>query len=137
MDQKGKKKRFTPNSNNSPKKNSEGGKKKKFSKKLCWRCKVHGGAQTAHNTKECRKYNERGKLFVSFGRNKQNGGNHSNKRPREMFDSCSFVHTLGKEIAKNTQHSIYRMRVPMICPNPQRNQTATEKDRISHVITSA
>ena len=57
------------------------------------------------NTKECRKYDDKGKLLDSFGRNKQNGGNHNNKRPHEKFDPRSFVQMLGKEIAKNNKKS--------------------------------
>ena len=86
-----------------PKKNNETGKKKEFSKKFCQRCEEHGGAQTTHNTKECRKYDEKGKLLDSFGQSQRNGGNHTNKKPREKFDPRYFVQMLGKDIAKNNK----------------------------------
>ena len=109
-DKSGKKKKFQPNNNNMPKKNNETGKKKEFSKKFCQRCEEHGGAQTTHNTKECRKYDEKGKLLDSFGRSQRNGGNNTNKKPREKFDSRSFVQMLSKEIAKNNKKSKKRKR---------------------------
>ena len=99
-DKSGKKKKFQPNNNNMPKKNNENGKKREFSKKFCQSCEEHGGAQTTHNTKECSKYDDKGKLLDSFGQSQQNGGNHTNIKPREKFDSRSFVQMLGKEIAK-------------------------------------
>ena len=98
--QKGKKKHFTPNGNNLPKKNNETDKKREFSKKFFQRYEEHGGAQTTHNIKTCRKYDDKGKLLESFGQNKQNGGNRNYKKPREKFDSHSFVHIPGKEIEK-------------------------------------
>ena len=96
-------KKFQPNNNDLPRKSNETGKKNEFSKKFCQRCEEHGGAQMTHNTKECRKYNEKGKLLDSFGRSQQNGGNNTNKKPRGKFDSRSFVQMLGKEIAKNNK----------------------------------
>ena len=58
-----------------------------------------------HNTKEYRKYDEKGKLLDSFGWSQRNRGNHTNKKPREKFDSRSFVQMLSKDIARDRRHS--------------------------------
>ena len=111
--QDGKEKPFKPNTNFVPKKDKESwGKSREFSKKFCKRCEDFEGAKTTHNTKDCRKYDYKGKLLESYGKSRPNGGNRNNQKPCGKIDSRSFAQALAREfskiltIAKSTSKSI-------------------------------
>jgi len=90
-----KKKPFKPAGSSQPKKDKKSwGKSREYSKKFCKGCNEHGGAETTHDTKDCKKYDTKGDRMVSFGRPNKNGGNRRNVRPHGNFDKKSFAQSL-------------------------------------------
>ena len=96
-----KKNPFKPAGSSQPQKDKKAwGKSREYSKKFCKRCNEHGGAETTHDTKDCKKYDTKGDRMVSFGKPIKNGGDCRNVRPHEIFDKKSFAQSLGTEMAK-------------------------------------